>query len=166
MSNRSEADMTSRETIFHRASRREPDALRGWGDEVCDWYDAYQAMTAGDDLCEICLDTSVFAWDHRAERVVFAYAVSTPQLMARDAARIRGFPNVNVSVQAVLGAKAFKADKGHFLGHASGGVLDINLFPHRRELNRGWSDDGKRFRRMERYVAAHIHLLLPSTHLR
>ena len=28
-------------------------------------------------------------------------------------------------------------------------------FPQRRELNRGWSDEGKRFRAMERYVAGH-----------
>ena len=48
---------------------------------------------------------------------------------------------------------AFIADKGHYLGHASGGQLDINLFPHRRELNRGWSDEGKLFRVMEKYVA-------------
>lgn len=45
--------------------------------------------------------------------------------------------------------------RSQLLGHASGGILDIDLFPHRRELNRGWSAEGKRFRRMERYVADH-----------
>ena len=39
------------------------------------------------------------------------------------------------------------------MGHASGGQLDINLFPHRRELNRGWSAEGKVFRALEKYVA-------------
>lgn len=58
-------------------------------------------------------------------------------------------------MRAALGEGAFAVDKGHFLGHASGGVLDINLFPHRRDLNRGWSPEGKRFRRMERFVAEH-----------
>ena len=52
--------------------------------------------------------------------------------------RMRGFPDVSASVRRALGTRAFFADKGHFLGHASGGVLDINLFPQRRELNRGW----------------------------
>ena len=68
---------------------------------------------------------------------------------------MRGFPNVNIGVRAVLGDKAFLADRGHFLGHASGGVLDINLFPQRRELNRGWSAEGREFREMERFVSTH-----------
>ena len=59
---------------------------------------------------------------------------------------MRRFPDVDVGVNAVLGAEAFAADKGHLLSHASGGELDINLFPHRRELNRGWSEEGKLFR--------------------
>lgn len=69
---------------------------------------------------------------------------------------MRGFPDVNVSVRKVLDDGAFPADRGHFLGHASGGILDINLFPHRRALNRGWSTEGKRFRSMERYVTQHL----------
>lgn len=97
----------------------------------------------------------MFVFDHTLERVVVAYAVSIEQLTARDASRMRGFPNVNASVRAALGEKAFAVDKGHFLGHASGGVLDINLFPHRRDLNRGWSVEGKRFRTMERFIAEH-----------
>lgn len=68
---------------------------------------------------------------------------------------MRGFPDVNKSVPAVLNAKAFLADRGHFLGHASGGQLDVNLFPQSRTLNRGWSSEGKQFRRMESFVAAH-----------
>ena len=68
---------------------------------------------------------------------------------------MRGFPDVNVGVKSVLGPRAFLADRGHFLGHASGGALDINLFPQSRRLNRGWSAEGKRFRAIERYVAVH-----------
>jgi hypothetical protein len=41
--------------------------------------------------------------------------------MKRFASAMRRFPNVNASVRAVLADKAFLADKGHFLGHASGG---------------------------------------------
>ena len=67
---------------------------------------------------------------------------------------MRAFPDGNVGVRRVMGSNAFLADRGHFLGHASGGVLDMNLFPHRRELNRGWSAEGRIFREMERFVAA------------
>jgi len=34
----------------------------------------------------------------------------------------------------------------------SGGSLDVNIFPQKRELNRGWSEEGKLFRRMERHA--------------
>jgi hypothetical protein len=101
------------------------------------------------------LDFAVFVFDHHDERVTLAYAVSVEQLHPRDVARIRGFPDVNFTVRRVLGESAFPADRGHFLGHASGGALDINLFPQHRDLNRGWSAEGKRFRAMERFVAAH-----------
>src|ERR1019366_8678581 len=60
---------------------------------------------------------------------------------------------VSVGVNLVMGDQAFPVDRGHFLSHAAGGELDINLFPQRRELNRGWSPQGKVFRQMERSVA-------------
>lgn len=44
-------------------------------------------------------------------------------------------------------------DKGHFLAHGFGGPIDVNLFPHRRDINRGWSAEGKRYRDMEKYVS-------------
>ena len=45
-------------------------------------------------------------------------------------------------------------DKGHFIAHGFGGPIDVNLFPQRRDINRGWYDEGKPYRQMERYVAA------------
>jgi hypothetical protein len=141
------------EQVFSHAGVEVPAALSDWDSRVGSWYDDYENAAADAYLSEINLGAAVFTFDHTFERVVLAYAVSTPQLTARDASRIRGFPNVNESVRAALGDMAFTVDKGHYLGHASGGVLDINLFPHRRDLNRGWSSDGKRFREMERYVA-------------
>jgi len=69
---------------------------------------------------------------------------------------MRGFPDVSLSVRSALGERAFLADRGHFLGHASGGQLDVNLFPQSRTLNRGWSEQGKIYRRMERFVAANL----------
>lgn len=143
------------EQVFSHAGVEVPAALSDWDSRVGSWYDDYENAAADACLSEINLGAAVFTFDHTFERVVLAYAVSTPQLTARDASRIRGFPNVNESVRAALGDMAFTVDKGHYLGHASGGVLDINLFPHRRDLNRGWSSDGKRFREMERYVATY-----------
>ena len=46
-------------------------------------------------------------------------------------------------------------DKGHFVCHGAGGGGDWNLFPQLRSLNRGWSEEGKLYRKMEDYVAAH-----------
>ena len=147
--------MSTLSVLFKRANHVFPELLSGWENRVTTWCQQYSAKFGSVEISEITLDLSVFLFDHSTERVILAYALSTEQIIKRDANRIRGFPNVNDSVQAVLGKKAFFADKGHFLGHASGGILDINLFPHRRELNRGWSADGKRFRKMERYVAKH-----------
>ena len=45
-------------------------------------------------------------------------------------------------------------DKGHFIAHSIGGAVDgleANVFVQRRDLNRGWSVAGKRFRQMEQY---------------
>ena len=143
------------ETLYESARLPVPAALAGWHEKVSAWCDAYATRSPRAHVVEIVLGPAVFVFDHTFERVVLAYAVSVPQLLQRDTSRIRGFPNVNLSVRKALGSGAFIADRGHFLGHASGGELDINLFPHRRTLNRGWSSEGKRFRQMEAFVAKH-----------
>lgn len=45
-------------------------------------------------------------------------------------------------------------DVGHFIAHAACGTADINTFPQETELNRGRSASGRKYRSMERYVAA------------
>jgi hypothetical protein len=43
-------------------------------------------------------------------------------------------------------------DKGHYIAHSLGGAVEgveANVFVQRRDLNRGWSPDGKCFRTME-----------------
>lgn len=45
-------------------------------------------------------------------------------------------------------------DKGHFIAHSIGGAVDqaeVNVYVQRRDLNRGWSAAGKRYREMEEY---------------
>lgn len=43
-------------------------------------------------------------------------------------------------------------DIGHFLPHSAGGPKDINFFVQERSLNRGWSEQGKRYRWLENLV--------------
>jgi len=42
-------------------------------------------------------------------------------------------------------------DDGHFMARSIGGGLDLNLYSQDRLLNRGWSAQGKIYRRMEKY---------------
>jgi hypothetical protein len=42
---------------------------------------------------------------------------------------------------------------GHLIPHLSGGEFGPNIFRQRRDLNRGWSSQGKRFRALEREAA-------------
>lgn len=148
--------MSALTQLFLRADSEVPEALSDWEPRVEEWCEDYADRHRDANLSEVLLDFAVFLFDHSAERVVLAYALSVEQLLERDASRMAGFPDVNAGIRAGGAGAEFVADKGHFLGHASGGILDINLFPHRRELNRGWSAEGRRFRAMERHVAEHL----------
>ena len=45
-------------------------------------------------------------------------------------------------------------DRGHLIPHLSGGQFGPNIFRQDRALNRGWSQQGKRYRTLERRAAA------------
>jgi len=81
------------------------------------------------------------------DRMVAVFGRSRPISRKRDASRIKGFLGPSSKVFGI------KYDKGHFIGHALGGGLDVNLFPQRRDINRGWSTRGRVFRAMERYCS-------------
>lgn len=49
----------------------------------------------------------------------------------------------------------YQYDVGHFLPHSAGGPPDINFFIQERGLNRGWSEQGKRYRWLENMVFSH-----------
>jgi len=81
-------------------------------------------------------------------RLVAAFGWSTPQRLARDDFRLRRWVG---ATEAFFGRGW---DKGHFIAHSIGGAVDqceLNVFVQRRDLNRGWSAAGKRFRLMEKY---------------
>ena len=44
-------------------------------------------------------------------------------------------------------------DRGHLIPHLSGGEFGPNIFRQDRALNRGWSEEGKRCRALEREAA-------------
>ncbi|HNO79720.1 MAG TPA: hypothetical protein PKN33_16865 [Phycisphaerae bacterium] len=142
--------------LFDSAQRELPEALADWERRITDWCDNYRADWNTASILEVDLRTAVYVFDYSLERVLLAYGLSHPNLEARDKYRMSRFPDVNIGAMKVMGVDAVKYDRGHFLGHAAGGELDINLFPQRRKLNQGRSPEGKLFRRMERYIAAHI----------
>lgn len=141
------------ERLFSSAGLHMPAALKSFEGEVDSWCDEYAHSHEPCDLLEINLETAVYWFDRIAERVVAAYGISTKPQKPRDLSRMRRFPDVSVGVNRVMGSETYEVDRGHFISHAAGGELDINLFPQRRTLNRGWSEEGKLYRRMERYAA-------------
>lgn len=74
-------------------------------------------------------------------RRVAAIGVSKPKSSARDDARLRGWP-------IDYAASGGPWDRGHFIGHSVGGIVDgneANVFRQLRSVNRG------RYRSMEKY---------------
>ena len=144
-------------SIYESAGLLIPDPLNCWDQAISIWLEEYRIDFGPSSILEVNLDFAVYVFDESFERVLVAYAISSSPLFSKDKSRMRGFPNVNSDVKNTLGENAFAADRGHFLGHAAGGILDINLFPQRRELNRGWSREGQLFRKMERHAASHLN---------
>jgi hypothetical protein len=84
-------------------------------------------------------------------RLVGVLGRSEPKIERRDDGRLRGWVG---PTQKMFGREW---DKGHFIAHSIGGAVDgweLNVFVQRRELNRGGSEEGKRFREMEKYCVA------------
>ena len=128
------------------------------------WKAAYLAMTPRQtDICRFWLGSfeyiyddyatlvarGVVPYDSKAEaRLVAVLGWSTPHEQNRDDYRLRRWIG---PTEAYFGRRW---DKGHFIAHSIGGAVDhaeVNVFIQRRDLNRGWSRVGKRFRAMERY---------------
>lgn len=80
------------------------------------------------------------------ERIVGVYGRISRTNTMRDSSRMKGFIGQFTKLD-----KYKDFDKGHFISHKINGNLDQNLYPQLKELNRGWSKQGKLFRSMERY---------------
>ncbi|MDX6612849.1 MAG: hypothetical protein QOD75_2035 [Blastocatellia bacterium] len=86
------------------------------------------------------------------DRLVAVLGISEPPSMTRDDYRLKGWVG---PTERTFGQKC---DKGHFIAHSVGGAVDrleVNVFIQSRDLNRGWSDEGKRYVAMEKYAANH-----------
>jgi DNA/RNA non-specific endonuclease len=80
------------------------------------------------------------------DRVVAAYGRVSHTDAVRDTSRMKGFIGQFTKISHYQ-----DYDKGHFISHKINGSLDQNLYPQLKELNRGWSKQGKLFRSFERY---------------
>ena len=85
-------------------------------------------------------------FDRPANRVVAAWGYSKPDERVGDRRMLRGFPLPATREQAL--------DRGHLIALASGGGESVNLVPQASGLNRGYTEQGKRWRALERYCAA------------
>lgn len=134
------------------------------------WGDAYREMVGhqtavhqfNDGSFEVLFDIASkveISPDEAVEdRVVAIFGCSMATHAKRDASRMAGFLRGETLDQirsSPDGEELIKMDRGHYLAHTLGGRTDVNLFPQRREVNRGWSERGKVYRSMERYCAAH-----------
>jgi hypothetical protein len=81
------------------------------------------------------------------DRTVAAWALTPPAVTKRDSSYQRGFPLAPHAAEAPV-------DRGHVIAHLSGGEFGPNIFRQDRALNRGWSEEGKRYRALEREAAA------------
>jgi hypothetical protein len=80
------------------------------------------------------------------DRTLAAWTITPATVGHRDVSYQRGFP-------LPPDPDGTPVDRGHLIPHLSGGEFGPNIFRQRRDLNRGWSSQGKRFRALEREAA-------------
>lgn len=115
-----------------------------------DRYDARQH--SGSALHELQQSGATYLFDlassahlPQEDRTVAAWALTPTVVLKRDTAYQRGFP---------MTPGDSPVDRGHVIPHLSGGEFGPNIFRQDRALNRGWSEQGKRYRALERKAAA------------
>lgn len=112
----------------------------------------YREAFGDAELLELDFGETVFLFDNfaaadgREQRTVAGWRVVPKHASARDRSRQAGFP-----LHASLIAAGY--ERGHLIARASGGPLDINLYPQAWQVNQGRSEDGKEFRRLEMLAA-------------
>lgn len=126
--------------------------------EIChEWSREYQAKFPH--YGEITLShyhAFAFTIDHEVSagpetpetRVIGFFGISNNDIDTKNRRRIRDYWSMK-DLSELIG-KPY--DRGHYMAHGFGGPIDVNIFPQRRDVNRPWSPEGKRYSAMERYV--------------
>lgn len=115
---------------------------------ICFQYGSFQYVY--DDYASLEATGAVPYNPNREARLVAAFGISAPHKKKRDDYRLKNWVG---STETMFGSRW---DKAHFIAHSIGGAVDgmeANVFVQRRDTNRGWSPDGRRFRKMEQYCA-------------
>jgi hypothetical protein len=117
------------------------------------WSQAYTSRLPECSLLEFDSDGATFLFDlasasaaEHDDRTLAAWGRSRRAPRPRDESYQRGYPSPR-------GRATRPLDKGHMVAHAAGGTFGPNMFPQDRDLNRGWSADGRRYRALEREIA-------------
>ncbi len=129
------------------------------------WLDAYIAvMPHQHNVHDITVEGFDYLWDRSGElvaqrkvaaaeavddRLVVAHGRSRPRHDARDSSRLRGRTLGAVTVMDRSTRSPY--DRGHAIGRVLGGVLDLNIIPQIRPVNRGGL-----WRRMERHCQLNL----------
>ena len=85
--------------------------------------------------------------DEPAPRVLATWGISKPNTGRGDRRTLRRFPLPPMIHR--------RFDRGHLIAMSLGAGDYVNLVPQDPALNRGWSNPGRRWRALERYLARH-----------
>jgi len=127
---------TQWQRVYTAAASHSPNLIHveyGTFDYICDSYSGMEARG------EVAFDQRV------RDRVVGVLGISLPMRCRRRSSLPKDW------VEHPEEVDSSRRDKGHFIAHAIGGGLDMNVFSQARDLNRGISEQGKVYRLMERY---------------
>jgi hypothetical protein len=125
-----------------------PEALGEWLSWA--WAGAYRSQVATSEL--LTFDhAATFLFDQaqagapQEDRSIAAWGFSRPGRRPRDVAYQRRYPSPQGRAERQL-------DKGHMVPHSAGGEFGPNIFPQDRDLNRGWSPEGRCYRALEKEI--------------
>lgn len=125
------------------------------------WCGEYKRLFHPSNISEITLGNFVFLFDFtsglvgetihgvQVDRVVATYGRSTLPAKSRDDSRMKRY----IGPSSKIFGPGY--DKGHFIAHSMGGDIhdSINWFPQEKRLNRGWSEQGRAYREIEKFCA-------------
>ena len=116
--------------------------------------DRYDRTYPGCSLVQFTQSGATYLFDlasavgaEQEDRTVAAWTVTPATVNKRDVSYQRGFP-------LAADPGSLPVDRGHLIPNLSGGEFGPNIFRQDRSLNRGWSQEGRRFRALEREAAA------------